>query len=956
MSPILSGKPARKLVLLSTSAIISAAFASGALAAEALPTTDAPPDSAALEAVVVTASRVERAGFTAPTPTTVVGTQEMQARAPANVADILNEAPAFRPTVTPTQRTVFGGAGQNQADLRGLGSRRTLVLMDGRRFVPSSATGTVDINLVPTIMLDRTEVVTGGASAAWGSDAVAGVVNFITNRNLNGVKADASYGESKYGDAHEQRYGFAAGTSLGGDRGHITFGAEYVKLGKADYVYFSRPWGKKLYGLISVPAANARPAGQPSRFYSEQVQTCNEPAGGIILGVNSDTNPNNGVDVLRGIRFGPGGQRLPWSYGTVYGINSVGGCESNYTGTGGYLTVPLNRWSTLANVDYKITDTINMFAQFSLARSSAHYISPSRRDFVPAPGALVDYILIKRDNAFLPGDIASIMDANRINSFYLGRGGNDIGDRPYARGTNETTRIVLGFDGTVFDKWKWSAYYQFGRNELDQIYRNLSLEPNYQRAYDAVRNAQGQIVCRVNQTSVVDSACKPLNLFGIGVADPEAIAYTLGTNIFNVEYRQQVAAADVNGEPFSTWAGPVSLAAGVEWRREDVEAVADAASMHDLFDYQNLQPYKGGQTVKEAYAETVVPLAKDQPFAKTLDLNAAVRLTDYNISGSVTTWKVGATYEPVDWVRFRATRSRDIRAPNLGEVFGIAKATVNGINPYTRVANGPVNGTTGGNPNLTPEIGDTWTAGVVLQPNTSFLRGLRLSVDYYDIKIKDAIATYSVQQILDNCRVEIDTNAPKFFCNYVQYSGAGPTWTLLTMTTVPFNLTKQTASGFDIEASYSLPVWGGNLGFRALVTLTEDQTNYDVVGHNQNAGYLSGAPTVVGNFTTNYRKGPASVSLQARYIGHVRINNTFIGPDESGYSSTRNNSVSDNINPAVVYFNLSAQYDIINRGGTRVQLYGVVNNLLDKAPPYTGASFYYDSIGRFIKGGIRLNF
>ncbi len=960
----MNSRSTRQAVMLASSALATAAMMAIPAAAFA--------QDGAVQEVLVTASRIERAGFTAPTPTTVIGAETLQQRGITNISEALNEMPAFRPTQGPTASTLSAVSGQGAiADLRGLGARavaphapRTLVMVDRRRHVPSAAGGTVDLNLIPTIMIDRADIVTGGASASWGSDAVAGVVNFITNRTLNGFKVDTSVGQTKYDDRREFRFGVMAGSKLS-DRGHVTFGAEFVTQGKVAQPFYSRPWGKDEYGLITVPAG-ARPADQPSRFYAAQVRTCNEPEGGVILGVNADTNAANGADVLRGIRFGPDGSAQPYNYGQLYGVSSVGGCETNYDGFTGYLYSPSHRWSTLTNLNYTITDNIEMFAQVGIARSALRFYPPGRRD-VDASGSGINATVIQRDNPYLPASVVATMTANNITSFYLGRGGDDlgIGGRPNATGVSQMNRATIGFNGGLPSDWKWEAYYSYGANKYDQTYRNAQLIQEYKYAVDAVRNPAGQIVCRVNLTAVTQPGCLPLNVLGAGRADPAAIAYTLGTNWRSDDYRQQVVSGSLNGELFSTWAGPISLAAGAEFRKETINSDADSASQRGQYKYGNNQPFRGSVTVKEVFGETVIPLLKDLPFAKSLDLSLAARRTDYSNSGGVTTWKAGLTYDINDMFRLRATRSRDIRAASLNELFGTSEQSVVATNPYTRVQF-TARGTNGGNPSLTPEKADTWTAGVVFSPTWDWARGFRASVDYYDITIDDAITTYAGQTILDECRREIDNNLPKFFCNRLEFTGTGQAFAVSRVTSIPFNLVRQTAAGWDFEASYRMALLGGNLSVRGLATLNSDRSDFNLNGKLQNAGYLTGGsgglPKLTGNLNVTYDINRLSATLQTRYLGEVRVNSTLIGPDQKGYSPTLANSVSDNINSAYAYFDLSAQYDIVDRGdGRKVQVYGVINNLANKEMPYTvqaqnGNSFIYDPLGRNYKLGVRLSF
>src|SRR5689334_2480080 len=285
------------------------------------------------QSVVITGSRVSRQGFEAPTPTTVIGQDDIELRAPMNAVNLINQIPSFRPSQTSISRPAFQGSGPVSADLRGLGNRRTLTLVDGTRFVPAAANGVVDLNLIPTNMIERAEVVTGGASAAWGSDAVSGVVNFFTRKKFSGIDGNLSIGETDYHDDRNVQASMTFGHQFGADgRASLVFGAEYYHQTLVDDIY-ARPWGRQEIATVTYPATPARPAGQPSRIVTSQVRTTNQSTfGGVIIGVNADTNPANGVDVLRGIQFGPGGVREDYPYGQIFGTSAVGG--GNYSETG----------------------------------------------------------------------------------------------------------------------------------------------------------------------------------------------------------------------------------------------------------------------------------------------------------------------------------------------------------------------------------------------------------------------------------------------------------------------------------------------------------------------------------------------------------------------------------------------------------------------------------------------
>lgn len=935
----------------------------------ASPATEAPAEEAD---IVVTGSRVARSGFDAPTPTKVLSAEAMEERGLANVGDFLNEIPAFRPSQNAqTNPQNSQGAGQNYADLRGLGNIRTLTLVDGRRHVPSAATGQVDLNLVPTILVDRVEVVTGGASAAWGSDAVSGVVNVLLDKRLQGFRGDFSLGISDEGDNAEKRASLGFGTEFADGRGHIIIGGDYVV---SDGVgsYSDRAFGRRQEELVSY--VGARPAGEPSRFYASGVQALNMAYGGVILGVNADTNPGNGVDALRGIQFGPGGTVIPFNYGTAIGVSAInftGGNPGLYARDGHHLILPVERRVALAHLDYELSDSLSVFIEGGYGRSGVNFHTPPVRDSTPTA------IVIRRDNAFLPAQIASIMDANAITSFGLGRAQNDFGE-VRAQNVNTTERIVGGLQGDLGGGWSWDAYAQYGRNVFDSEISNLRIEQNFRFAFDAIRDpVTGQAICRDAAARAV--GCVPINLFGVGSPSGPAIDYVTGTQFYKVVTEQEVAAANVQGEPFSTWAGPVSIAMGAEYRKESARATSDEIAQRSGYNYGNPKPFEGNYTAKEAYFEAVVPLARDLPFARSIELNGAVRYTDYSTSGGVTTWKAGATWEPFDGLRFRGTRSRDIRAPNNSEIFASTSNRNTLRNPFSGVTT-QINVIAKSSPNLEPEKADTTTIGLVYAP--SFLDGLRFSVDYYDIEIAGAIAGYSPQLILDNCSSEVAGGAGGFFCGFVDRSGTGAATTINSVSVQLLNIASLKTRGVDFEASYRFGIGDGDLTTRLFGTYTADLISddglgtprtFNAAGVIQNVGSVVDRAGQVGGFTSGGNIGATnaphwvlngsltyalegfSTTLQGRHVQGGAIDKTLVGPDNPDYDPASPISIGDNRIDGRFYVNLSASLDVIDDGNRKLQFYGVVNNLTDAEPPFpaNAISGLYDRIGRSYKVGLR---
>lgn len=924
--------------------------------------------------ILVTASRAGRSGYDAPTPTKVLDAAAIEDRGSTNIGDYLNEVPAFRPSQTAqVNPQTSGGAGQNFADLRGLGNIRTLTLVDGKRHVPSASTGQVDLNLIPTILVDRVEVVTGGASAQWGSDAVSGVVNIILDKDLQGFKGDLSLGISGEGDNAEKRAALAYGTEFAGGRGHFVVGGEYVKSNGIDS-YLDRDWGRRADELVSY--VGPRPAGQPPRFYASGVGSINFTRGGLILGNNADTNPGNGVDVLRGIQFGPGGTIVPFNYGTIVGTNSINNSASTPYGTTPYsirsglqLILPVKRYTALGHLDFELSDSVSFFADFGYGKTGSSFNTPNVRDLVPPA------LVIRRDNAFLPTQIASIMDANGITSFGLGKQHDDFG-KVRAENYITSTRVVAGFEGKLGDSFDWDIYYQFGRSKYQQNVQNLRIEQNFRFAADSIR-VGGVAVCR--DVAARAAGCVALNPFGDGSPSAEAINYVNGQLLYDVVNKQEVAAANLSGEPFSSWAGPISVAVGAEYRKESSVGTTDAISQASGFNYGNPKSFNGSFNVKEAYLETIIPLAKDAPFLKTLDFNGAVRFTEYSTSGSVTTWKLGLTWEPVDGVRFRGTRSRDIRAPNNSDLFSTTSTRGTFVNPFNG-SNSQFVIISQSSTALQPEKADTKTLGLVLEP--AFLPGFQASIDYFDIKVGGAISAYNAQLILDNCFAAGGTG---FFCDFVSRSGTGTATVINSVTLQLVNLASVKTRGVDFEASYRFNALGGRATTRLFGTYTKDlivddglgvpvttngagivQTLGSVINYaGQVGGFSSGSnvsytntPHWVLNGSLSYDTDNFSTTLQGRYVGGGKVNKAALDPSDPRYNPLSPIAVLNNDVNGRFYLNLSATAKIIDDGQRKFEVYGVVNNLTDADVPFpwTQIAGLYDRVGRFFRVGVRFSY
>lgn len=916
------------------SALALSVASNPALAQSAAASPDAPnPQDASTSAkpggddIVVTSTRVTRRGFTAPTPETVLNLDDLQARAPANIANAINELPQLSPSVTPATTIIGvggGTGGANILNLRGLGTNRTLVLLDGNRVVSSTTTGGVDVNLMPQGLVKRVDVVTGGASAAWGSDAVAGVVNFVLDTKFTGLKFDVQSGSSFRGDAGTLTGKLTFGTSFAGGRGHFVLDISGSQQGGIAH-YSDRSWytGAKIVKNPAFVAGN----GQPSQLVSNADFLVATPGGVIASGPNAFIRQFAADGSV--IAFDPGAKTSPYKIGGT--PNDI---SASYT-----LLVPVKYGSVFGRLTYDITDNFSVYIE------GAYGASRTQNTSVPYP--VLGTLSIKVDNAFTPAPLTG-------TAFTIGKVFENFGS-PVARNDRQLKRGVIGFNGSLGGTWKWSAYYQYGQSNILNQVTNDPIVANVANAIDGVRSGT-QIVCRSTLTNPTNG-CVAFNPFGTTPATPTQLAYMTGTSVQHIKLQQNVAAANISGDPFSTWAGPVSFAAGVEYRTEEYSADADALSASAAAPYWlgNYKPGAGKYNVKEAFAEIVVPLLRDVPFFKAVDLDLAGRITDYSISGTVKTYKVGLSWDISPDLRLRGTHSRDIRAPNLNDLFlGGQSNTVIINDPANANASVSFVQVTSGSTSLKPEIANADTAGIVVHPR--FIPGLNASVDYYRTDIKGAITVLNALQIVTNC-----FNGQTAFCSAVSRNAAN---TITGVKVIPFNASVEKSEGIDYELSYSTDLSRiaagapGNLGLRLLATqtLTRSLTTNGVTTNllGQIAANLSNPAKWRWFGSASYSVGPSRTQFSWRRVGSGVYNNTYkVGVD-----------LNTNTIKGASYFDLSQSFKI-KMGGRTAEFYGVVENLFDRDPPvaaaasflYPGTSVtYFDTVGRRFRIGFRANF
>jgi iron complex outermembrane receptor protein len=888
-----------------------------------------------LDEVVVTGSRISRTGFDAPTPTTVMDSTQINLAAAPNVGQLVTEMPMFEATNTPAATTVSSQfAGQNNLNLRGLGPNETLVLVDGHRFVPSTSSGLIDTNVIPSSLVDRIEVVTGGASAAWGSDAVAGVVNIITKKNFDGLSGDFQPGISTYGDNKTYKGSLMWGTSFADGNGHFVIAAEGdSESGVGQQT--SRPWASQGYNVVGNP--NAGVTGQPTYLIAPNAQMSQATLGGLIT-----SGP------LTGTAFGPGGTPYQFDYKPGDGFYQLGGNGirgSDYE----TLVVPVKRYSFFNKADYDL-DGVTFFYQLSHAFSDGY-----NPNLVP-PFNFGD-IQINTNNYYLDTkypSLAAQLTAAGQTSFLLGRYSTDFG---YINtdDSNTTDRLLVGAEGKFGSSWKWNVTGEYGRNVYESNVGNNVLVNNLNNSADAVLGPSGQPVCAANLTNPnAAPGCVPVNLFGVGSPSRSAINYFTATqSLISNTYEHDIAAT-LTGDLFSLYREPVSIATGAEYRGESVNQNSDMNSQQQNFLLGNPQPLSGELSEKEVFAEILVPVLRNLPLAKSLDFNAAIRETQYQISGTARTWKLGLTYAPTDDVKFRVTRSQDIRAPNLSELYTTRFELFAPVIIPTTGQNVTVEQLTGGNPDLKPEVAQTLTAGVVFTP--TFLTGFRASVDYYNIDIKDAISTLTPQTVVNLCY-----QGQTALCSLLTHNSSG-TLTAVNLTNI--NVAQLSETGVDVETSYLLPLSdlgissGATLRFRALINNVETLKNFDgstIVDYAGDVGGNNpyGLPKWRGQVNITYEEGPFAVDVADRYIG------------KGNYDNTQLTAYSVNQIPSVDYVNLSLQYTTKPGGMQTLQYFLKINNLLNKNPPIDPQQFFaniqtnpilYDTVGRMFYAGVRFKF
>ena len=679
--------------------------------------------------IVVSGSRIARPNLDSTVPVTTVDAGEILDGGAVSLGDALNDLPSLRSTFNSSNSQRFiGTTGVNFLDLRGLGTTRTLVLVNSRRHVTSSAGDfQVDVNTIPFELLERVDVVTGGSSAVYGSDAIAGVVNFILKRDFEGIEVSGQASLTERGDYPNYSISVVAGQNFADGRGNVALAAEYTKAGAV--LNSQRPdnsgFGIGFTGFITTDTDNL--ADNPTN--SDGI-----PDLTLVSGQRLDFISEGGT-VQNFCIFGPAVQPLSCAAGgglarfrfndagrltrevneDLGGGRAIGGTGS--TLADGSLLPDIERYNINLLARYDIADYLRPYFEAKYARiealgqgtptffnsfcgglSGASGLDPSCAD-----GATSAFFFIDFDNAFLdPADVVTLRQIQdellqgfgfppgaggaASQGFFINRNNSDFGTRN-DKIKRETYRFVAGFEGDVGSNTRYDVSATYGKFESRLDAQNQLIYQNTRNALDSVRDGTGNIVCRINADADPtndDAACVPLNPFGFGAAsDPAALNYILATaNLFE-EAEQFDVLAFVSSDSSSFFelpGGPIAVVVGAEYRREEAERTVDPLSASGATFFNAFSDFTPPTLeVLETFGEISLPILADLPFADELTLSAAGRISDYNSgagnTGKVEAWNINAIYAPIPDIRFRANLSRAVRSPTLDNLF--APATEN---------------------------------------------------------------------------------------------------------------------------------------------------------------------------------------------------------------------------------------------------------------------------------------
>lgn len=935
-----------------------------------------------VERIGVTGSRIKRIGELAPTPVTVITGQTIVESGVTNVADLLHKLPGTSVGLAPetTNNTIFA-SGLNNTDLRGLGSNRTLVLVNGRRFIAGApGSSAVDLNNIPTSMIERMEITTGGASAIYGSDAIAGVVNIITKKSFDGVEVDISTVRTEQSGGEEE---FAS----------FTFGSDVGKASFITNVNISRQHqlrGDQRDFMLNGPITIANPALVG--------YTGDEVLPGRVVWRTGTTSIRNwsktGNFTVAGQRytFDKDGNLKPFAEGELPPAGIPGTTnQNNYLGRDGdgydsiahtYLRTPLKRlnFATVANYEFNQDHSMTVDVNFSRTRAYGES-SPAFLAFS-----------VSGENAFLPQDARDLInstDKKSVNFNYLAA---DFGNRVYDQ-DRTLARVAVGFEGAINDSWSYDAYLTTARVQADSTWYGELYEQRFYDAIDAV-NLNGNIVCadraafdfgreidgetvNYKKGDVVGAkaGCTPLNIFGQGLYSEEAYAAISTDASRRSSIGQTVVGASVSGDIIELPAGYMSAAFTAEYRDERASTLPDPAMRAGELFGNRSEPLDGDFNVAEISAEFSVPLVEGVYLIDQLTLDAAIRYMDYSTSGSDNAWKLGLNWAVNDDLRVRVGKSKSVRAPNINELYAPPGqtfrafrdpcaaseiATANATYKANIIANCAAlgiptdwepsdtwkqsnnSGYIRGNENLFNETANDITVGFVYTP--SYIDGLSITVDYWKFDINDMIQSFTGPDVVRYCHQADGIN--NLYCDLIERNPV--TFEIDNYYESPINSASSRTSGVDIEAAYGFDSSLGKVDFRLISTYLEKR-EFNSTGVAEDLVVSTGEqgrPRWRHRFTTSYNYEDFSAVLTVTHRSST-VNDREWTPSQNNYNDIA----------SYTQFDLTSRYNVTDD----LQLRLGVLNMFDRVPPTSPFAFnngngYYDSLGRRLTVGVNYSF
>ncbi|EZP54201.1 TonB-dependent receptor domain-containing protein [Sphingomonas sp. RIT328] len=929
-----------------------------------------PPPAAEGQDIVVTGTLIRNPNLVSSSPVNVVSENELTLRNVNNVEQILRELPGSVPGIGSAVNNGTGGF--STVNLRNLGSQRNLVLLDGDRIVPAQSGGSVDLNNIPTALIQRLDVLTGGASTSYGADAVSGVVNFITKKNFSGMEASASQQITEKGDANYFRADLTVGANFDDGRGNAVLSLGYQE---ADPLYQGAR-DISVYGIDSgsgVASGSSR-TSVPTTLTFNRAQAA---LAGVPTSGNLQVNPAGTglVAFYNGFNFNP------------YNI----------------FQTPYKRYNFFGQANYEINDNLEVYTRGLFSKNTVQQI-------IAPSGVFGENLTIPGNNPYLP---AAIRDQLCLaNSIALGATCNTNTAIPlgavYRRSVELGPRVST-YTTTVFDykaglRLRFSDHVKldvsgaYGESDLNQSQTGYVLRSRVQQAL----NATNTTTC--NNTA---NGCVPVNLFGAaGSISSDQANFLSGQSSIAVHTALSQAKAVLNGDfgttsPFAN--EPIAFAAGGEYRKYSYSRVPDAYALSpgELGGAGGaVLPFSGSYDVREAFGELIAPLVADKPFFHSLTLEAGVRYSDYKVQAtnspkfSATTYKVGGSFEPVEEIKFRGNYQRAVRAPNIGELFSPVATGLDNLSPgldpcvgalpltsanlalacrnqgapassigsISEPISGQPNVTGGGNPDIRPEIAKTYTVGVVIQPR-GVVPGLSVAVDYFNIKIENAIAFATPADILSACFGSSPASitaaqAASSACTSIRRNSAdgslsGSSASVAGLPQPLTNRGRLRTDGIDLNANYkrTLGEIGLDVGFQGTWTnhnyFRASETSYD----RDCVGYFSTScasiqPAFAWNQRTSLSFGPGTLSLLWRHIGAVKYE--ALAPDAAlrqvttplfsgvvtGPTPLAGGTYNFNRIGAYNYLDLSAQVEV----NDHLTFTFGVRNMLNKKAPLVGST------------------